>query len=241
MDPAYEEEYRGYRIEVRPEEDGYSPREWDNLGTMVCWHRRYALGDVKSPCRPDDYIRNLAQEYTEADMDDADMVAVWDVIHEHYVILPLRLVDHSGITMSIGSGAYPCDPGGWDSGQVGWIYVSLERLREETTVKPGQTDEDRARECLETEVHVYDLHLRGEEYYYSVVAPDGERVGGCGGYFGGPGDTDTSWDYMLGAARAEIDLGIGRVRAEHTGHVKAWIRNRVPLGYRECCPASGLG
>lgn len=25
--------------------DTESPREWDNLGTMICWHSRYNLGD----------------------------------------------------------------------------------------------------------------------------------------------------------------------------------------------------
>ena len=35
---------------VRIKRDDYpqNPREWDNLGTMVCGHRRYCLGDEQA-------------------------------------------------------------------------------------------------------------------------------------------------------------------------------------------------
>ena len=42
---ATREEYRGYTITLDYDEDAESSREWDNLFTMVCWHRRYNLGD----------------------------------------------------------------------------------------------------------------------------------------------------------------------------------------------------
>ena len=34
-----------YLIEVHQDESPESPRSWDNLGTMICFHRRYDLGD----------------------------------------------------------------------------------------------------------------------------------------------------------------------------------------------------
>ena len=36
----------GNTIKVFVDEDPQSPREWDNAGTMVCFHRRYNLGDI---------------------------------------------------------------------------------------------------------------------------------------------------------------------------------------------------
>ena len=30
-----------------------NPRDWDNLGVMACWHRRYDLGDEQPQCSPD--------------------------------------------------------------------------------------------------------------------------------------------------------------------------------------------
>ena len=32
-------------IKLVHDHDAESPREWDNLGSMVCAHRRYRLGD----------------------------------------------------------------------------------------------------------------------------------------------------------------------------------------------------
>ena len=34
-----------YKLEIFDDLNPCSPREFDNLGTMVCFHRRYNLGD----------------------------------------------------------------------------------------------------------------------------------------------------------------------------------------------------
>ena len=70
------------------------------LGTMVCWHRRYALGDAHHYSDPQAFSREVTARTA--------------------VILPLYLFDHSGLTISTSSGAFrACDPAGWDWGQVG--------------------------------------------------------------------------------------------------------------------------
>jgi hypothetical protein len=39
-------EYKGHTINIFPDGDAPNPRkEFDSLGTMVCFHRRYNLGD----------------------------------------------------------------------------------------------------------------------------------------------------------------------------------------------------
>ncbi|MGB9804396.1 hypothetical protein [Desulfofundulus sp.] len=141
-----------------------SPREWDNLGTMVCWHRRYNLGDRHSFHAPDDF-----QEWARK----ADVA----------VILPLYLYDHGGITMSTKPFSCP-----WDSGQVGWIYVTKEKVREELMVKRVTRDVlRRVEEILRGEVDTYDRWLRGEVYgftVYEVVDGDIVSVDSCAGFYG---------------------------------------------------------
>ena len=39
-DPVYEEAYHGHTIKIFHDPDPESPREWSNLGTLICWHRR---------------------------------------------------------------------------------------------------------------------------------------------------------------------------------------------------------
>lgn len=158
------------------------PREWDNLGKMVCWHRNYKLGDEQPKCEPESFIRDLASEYTDRDVDEMDMAKVRAIVQKHYVILPLYLYDHSGITMN--TSGFHCP---WDSGQVGWIYVSLDRIKKEMArpkpLKKGQINPDlapikhvtkadraRAEKCLKAEVEEYDQYLTGDVYGVCVEA-----------------------------------------------------------------------
>jgi hypothetical protein len=129
-----------HKLEIFQDTDAESPREWDNLGTMVCWHSRYNLGDDHNFSSPQDF-----QEWLKENDPDA-------------VILPLYLYDHSGITMS--TGPFGCR---WDSGQVGWIYVTLAKIQAEYgTTSPEQIE--KVKEYLKGEVETYDQFLRGDVY-----------------------------------------------------------------------------
>ncbi|MCX4363931.1 MAG: hypothetical protein OSJ74_11235 [Clostridia bacterium] len=56
-----------YKLEVFRDEDAENPREWENLGKMVCWHRRYNLGDKHEYEDPQAFRENdnLAQRIRE--------------------------------------------------------------------------------------------------------------------------------------------------------------------------------
>jgi hypothetical protein len=46
MQSIHEEKYKDYKIQVFIDEDPPNPRkEFDNFGHMICFHRRYDLGD----------------------------------------------------------------------------------------------------------------------------------------------------------------------------------------------------
>ena len=48
-------EHEGYEIEVTRDEFPESPRQWDNLGKMIFFHKRYDLGDKGHGYDSDDY------------------------------------------------------------------------------------------------------------------------------------------------------------------------------------------
>lgn len=126
-------------------QDFDNPRSWDNLGTMVCFHNRYDLGDKH------DYDHRDYNGWNE--MENA-IIKNEDVC----VILPLYLYDHSGITMN--TSPFSCR---WDSGQVGFIFVSKKRVREEYGVKRINKELiEKVTELLEGEVKTYDMYLTGE-------------------------------------------------------------------------------
>lgn len=158
-------------LKVGQDECPLNPREdWDNLGNMICFHRRYCLGDyeLSKEYEPNDYYKLKERK---------------DV-----VILPLYLYDHSGITMN--TKGFSCR---WDSGQVGFIYVTHETIRKEFGVKRvTQELREKVKGYLEGEVEVYDQYITGDVYYFSIYQKETCNLG-CeheeiedtiGGFFG---------------------------------------------------------
>lgn len=200
----YQERHGDYLLSICQDEDPMSPREWDNLTTLVCFHGRYDLGD-KHNYSSEDYsgwgeLRDgiLGRENVVVDADGP-------------VIVPLYLLDHSGITMRAGRGFGDVDPGGWDSGQVGWAFVTDEKMRETGAPLNG---EHGVRVQLHAEIEQYDAYLCGDVYGYVVQKVEtcdkghehSEMVGSCWGFYceEDKGDGLRGFGWLLTEARAEI-------------------------------------
>lgn len=150
--PLYKFEDDNYRFGIYQDIDPVNPRrEWDNLGTMVCFHNSYDLGD-ETDLRSQDYNNwNDFYNYIKREEDPL-------------IIMPLYLYDHSGLTISTGDFGDE-----WDSGMVGFIYVSREKVRKEFDVKRISADlKDKVKTYLEGEVETYDQYLRGSCYGYTI-------------------------------------------------------------------------
>jgi hypothetical protein len=175
---AHVEVYRGYRIVIDYDSDPMNPRkEDDNVGTMICFHRKYNLGDEHNYSNPQDVVLALTgkdeDELGRNPNDDLGDGSKYRLIWE-----PLYLYDHSGITMSTSPFSCP-----WDSGQVGIIYATYDRIQlhhrtlfEENWTPPPDVLKT-YEEILKAEVETYDQYLRGEIYGYRVYAPDLDRDG----------------------------------------------------------------
>ena len=95
--PIHEEIYRDHTIKIIHDPDPESPRDYDNLGTMTCWHTRYRLGDKHDHDDPRDLLIDLGEASSDTDLSVNDLFARAE---KRAVILPLYLYDHSGITMN---------------------------------------------------------------------------------------------------------------------------------------------
>lgn len=172
-------------LEIHLDDDPVHPRsEFDNLGTMVCFHRSHNLGDEK------DGINGHGIDHKD--------FANWDAIEDHIrsknpgcVILPLYLFDHSGITIRTTCEQFrACDAQGWDWGQVGFIFITREKINEEYGEHGGRTDEQ-IEEYLRAEVAVYDQYLTGDIWGFIVRGKPceecdgpGEESDSCWGFYG---------------------------------------------------------
>jgi len=218
---------RIHTLQIFRDSSPESPREWDNLGTMACWHGRYILGDKQPLGDPQEHRINLVCEM-EPDFEDwlkqyADYLYTLTQDGDHieeqcneftgrmfdhfYISLPLYLYDHSGITMS--TGAFTCS---WDSGQVGFIYVRRDEVeREFTSEYPAHghdTLEKHIEAILRREVEMYDQYLTGDVYGFVLVDEHGEEVDSdlsCWGFYGR--------DYKTNGIADHVDLDT--VKAVH--------------------------
>lgn len=218
-----------YRLSVFYDDDAPNPRkEWDNVGTMVCWHRRYDLGDKDAPNTPeafwnellyglekekddtidkvvggwpqerlkkeyiygwtpendneddnltDEDVMDLMDEISDRDLEDMPedvREAVIKLIKERFIILSIYMYDHGGIGLSTSNSNYPFNCP-WDSGQVGYIYVSNEKAKQEWS---GDDWREKAIKYLEGEVEVYSQYLNGE--CYGFVLEKGHVCEACG-------------------------------------------------------------
>jgi hypothetical protein len=169
-------------ITIYLDDDAESPREWDNIGTMLCWHRRYDLGDEQPKSSPSETLAALAYDLSPNPPEDD---RIWEdhpehvhrCLEKHSVMLPLYLYDHSGITMSCSSFSCP-----WDSGQVGFIYTTREQVIKEFGAWNEETIAQ-AENTLRGEVETYDTFSRGEIYCWEARTPEGEVLDACAGYY----------------------------------------------------------
>lgn len=141
-----------HRLRIFYDDAPESPRKYrSTLGTMVCWHGRYDIGDDHDYQSPQDFLEDVP----------ADTV----------VRLPVFLLDHSGLRLSTGSFGDP-----WDSGQVGWIFARLDQVRDAFNVdQVTPAIRARAEGILRSEVEEYSHYLSGDVFGYML-----ERAVPCG-------------------------------------------------------------
>jgi len=173
------EKYKDFIIEIVQDDDSVNPREWDNLGTMVCWHKHYNLGDGL-PEKMRHRFGSLESRYGSTDL---DLFNVWKRLYQNQlVVLPLYLYDHSRITTS--TKPFPCP---WDSGQVGWIYATHQQIKNKYNVEElTPAILEKANQVLISEVETYDEYLHGDVWGYIIKNQDGEYLDSCWGFYGDP-------------------------------------------------------
>lgn len=185
-------------LRVIRDSDPCDPRDYNNLGTMYCWHNRMNLGDpcphessrealielAKGVVTPIDIFRPDQIMYYRPERNDVDESGLclsptedfdaftWTELREIAsnvnVMLPIYLYDHSGITIS--TSAFSCR---WDSGLVGFIFCSHERFLSETGYTAEELFNNNAHRVPVVGDHVW---IDGRNECGKVVATDGDTA-----------------------------------------------------------------
>lgn len=187
--------YKGKEIKIGYDEFSENPIDsMDFLGTINCFHRNYNIGH--------DHNYNLY-----------DLNNI--INHKDFLSLPVYMYDHSGIT--INTTGFSCQ---WDSGQIGIIYVSKEKIRQEYSVKRiTKKIEKQVYEVLRSEIKTLDIYLTGQIFGFQT---DNDS---CYGFY--------DYDECIQEAKSQIDYEEKQAIKKHTEKVKQYVKNGVPLLCRE--------
>lgn len=178
-----------FRLRIERDLDGENPRtEYGKLGTMIHWHTRMDVGDERID-RPYDQ-----EEY--------------DVLIEEFgIVVPVFMYEHGGVM--IRTQPFTCT---WDSGQVGFIAITMDKVREAYDIKPGAPISDDIQtivvSVLEAEVKIYDDYINGNCWGFELEQLNTcdccdnakwEHVDSCWGFAGGGyGDEDDGTKDAIG-------------------------------------------
>lgn len=160
MDAVKTIKHNGHTIDIHIDQDALSPRANDNIAEFHCSHRLYDIGDKGFNYFSGGECIDVANEARK----------------QGDIVLPLYMLDHSGITISLSPFSCP-----WDSGQVGFVIVRREKMLKEFSGKIfTKRLKEKAIEIAKSEVEEYDQYVRGEVYGYVID----DYVDSCWGFFG---------------------------------------------------------
>lgn len=157
---------RKFRLVIEQDEFSQDPREWDNLGTMLCCNRYHQLGDCNSNRETEEQLAELCRKYGRTDEEIDNMLFNEEVQflleQEDICGLPLYITDHSGISMQT---YRVCT---WDSSFVGLIFVDKQTFFAETCRKDDCDWKAEAKKILEAEIKTYSQFLEGDVQQYTL-------------------------------------------------------------------------
>ena len=181
-------EYKGYTIEIIPDSDPINPRTNDNLTVMVSSHKSFCIDDDGT-----DYDRGNYDSW-----DDMEKAIIKN--ERAVVIKPLYLYDHSGQT--IRTSPFSCN---WDSGQIGFVWISREKALEGLGLGKGNRISKKQKiqleKNLEGEVKEYDDYLTGNVFGFKI-SKDGVDIESCWGF---AGDDANGNEWALVEAKSIVD------------------------------------
>ena len=160
MDAIDTAEVGGLIVRVVYDDSPSNPREDDNLSVIYGQHRRYTIGDGEPPA---DELRALNRGGIRL------LARYLRLCKGALAITGVGMYDHSGVSyypVEVGSrGTHAFDSAGWDSGTVGYAYVTKARA-DEMGSPYDSLDRQMAAEIAE-----YSAWANGEVYGYEVIRP----------------------------------------------------------------------
>lgn len=191
--------HKGYTVEIHYDDDAINPlKDFDGQPTLVLhskaedhfgWTTDEHWGQLLN--------RALDELNNRHPLDQClQIIQLWlRVFHGVTVVLPVGAGQHSGTWVYLGTGASFSDPGGWDSGWVGWLFWTPKEVERNLTGHVRQADgtevhlvpsAEELEKMLTGSFEEFAAYVAGQVYGYVIRDPDGGAVDddSCWGFYG---------------------------------------------------------
>lgn len=145
-----------------------SPREWDNVATIVSRAGNWDISDKgwkMNACEFAEFLhKKLDKKCPEIKgLEDIDHIVNCGSAKNYIVCKPVYMYEHSGQTISLSPFGCP-----WDSGCCGYIFVFKDKILKEFPDTNNDNWRDKAEEVIKSEIDIYDDYIQGNVYCYCL-------------------------------------------------------------------------
>lgn len=206
------------RLTMDIDECAESPREWDNVATIVSRGGNWDISDEGWRMSAEEFAEFLHKKLDKKcpeikGLTDIDHIVNCGSAKNYIVCKPIYMYDHSGQTISLSPFGCP-----WDSGCCGYIFVFKDKILNEFERATEDNWRDIANKIIQSEIDTYDHYIQGEVYGYCLeeghtvehkdlvtgaiwTSTEYETVDSCCGFYG-----DCSSDILHAALGDEWEI-----------------------------------
>jgi len=173
-------------IQLIPDRDCESPRDWEHLWTWVTtmsagYSDRNPRYDEKTARYSGSWSSGKWYRPEDFEGEDGELDKEFQ---QKSIVVPLHLYRHSGDFISVGTRSTAANGNcRWDSGIMGFAFVSKEKLKKEYACKCiTKKVIERAMDCLRSEVAAMNAYNDGSVYGVKVVNMRTDAEDSCWGF-----------------------------------------------------------
>ena len=206
----------GREVQVFYDPEPDNPRDWGPLTGIVGWHSQRRIGDHPIPKSPTEFLIELyAEQFPEmGGMSDSEQARFVKRTPYPGVLKPLCMYEHGSVAFSTDNSSYPFTDR-WDAGQVGFVYVTPQKLVEREIAD----DVEKTEAIIKSELQAWEDFVNGNVYGVSLVEKsacdsgdtDSDVVGELRGvYIEGKDSMEAEFDELLPDLFGEDCVGTWR-------------------------------
>lgn len=146
------------------------------VSAVISWSEYGDYWECDGPHEKDNMID---QAVDQAPIENLTIDDVCELLEDELVMLPVSIYDHSGVSIWLGSPNCM-----WDSGYVGFMYLTKEDALKELGNCTEENWKERAIECMEAEMKVYNCYISGDVYGFVIEDEEENEIDSCWGFYG---------------------------------------------------------